>query len=410
MISRDRVALSLNYKEADRIPVDFGGHRSSGISVQAYKALREYLGLNKSELFIYDVIQQLAVIEDDVLDMLGIDVVQLGYQYYKKPGYWKPWALHDGTEVQIPVCVDIKKLQTGDFAIFTPAGEQMCVQKKDCLYFEQTFYPYQDSDDELFDDMEDQLKKIMWVGVEAPPGPDTLSRIGDEAKELRSKTNRAIYGIFGGNLLELGQQAMRIDNFFMELAGNPDRAHAFLDKLLALHLSKLAKYLEEVGPYIDIIGFGDDLGMQTGPQMSRLMFDEFFKPRYEKMWSLIKRKAPHLKICMHSCGSIHALLPSLIEAGLDAVNPVQITCADMEPNKLKNSFGGKITFWGGGCDTRWVLPNGSPKDVEENVKQNIEIFAENGGFVFQQVHNILADVPPENIVAMFDTVKRYGGY
>ena len=344
MTSRERVLKSLNFKEPDRVPIDFGAHRSSGIAVQAYKRLREYLGLKPSELYIYDVVQQLAIIEDDVLDAFDVDVVQLGYQFYKKPEYWKEWRLHDGTEIKIPESVNIQAMASSDYEIMTPKGEQMCIQKKDCLYFEQTLFPYLDSDDEVFEDLEEQLKRVMWVGVDTPPAPFTYEEIGNQAKVLREATDRAIYGIFGGNLLELGQQSLRMDNFLMELAGNPERVEVFLDKLLDLHMTNLDKYLTHVGPYIDIIGFGDDLGMQTGPQMSPNMFNRLFKERYEHMWSYIKKRAPHLKICMHSCGSIYALLPSLIDAGLDAVNPVQTTCLNMEPEKLKKSLTVELHF------------------------------------------------------------------
>lgn len=408
MTSRERVIKSLNHSAPDRVPVDFGGHRSSGISIQAYKKLREYLGLPKSELYVYDVIQQLAVIEDDVLDIFGADVLQLGYEFYKMPDYWQEWKLHDGTEVKIPKTVHIETTDLGDYIIMSPRGNQSCIQKTDCLYFEQTSFPYYNNDDEKFEDLENDLKEIMWMLVECPPAPYTIEEKGELAKQLRQTTDKAIYGIFGGGLLEPGEQAFRMDHFLMELISNPDRVESFFDKLFKMHMMKLKDYLEKVGPYIDIIGFGDDLGMQTGPQISPRIFDEVFKPRYKKMWSLVKEKCPHIKICLHSCGSIYPLLPSLIEAGLDSFNPVQITCLNMEPEKLKKEFGSKISFWGGGCDTRWVLSQGSPKDIEEDVKHNIEAFAENGGFIFQQVHNILADVPPENIVAMFEAVNKFG--
>jgi len=410
MTSRERVSKILNYAEADRVAVDFSGHRSSGIAVQAYKKLREYLGLEQSELFVYDLIQQLAIVEDDVLEIFGVDVVQLGYNFYKKPEFWKEWRLHDGTAVKIPSSVNISVMPSGDYEIKTPSGEQMGIQKKDCLYFEQTLFPYMEDRNDRFDDIEEQFQRIQWVGVECPPNQYSIEQQGVEAKALRASTEKAIYGMFGGNLLELGQQAMRMDVFLMELAGNPDRIERFLDKLFEMHMKNLEQYLTHIGPHIDVIGVSDDLGMQDGPQISPAMFGRVFKPRYAKMWRLIKQKAPHLKICMHNCGSIYALLPSLIDAGLDAVNPVQTTCVDMEPEKLKRNFDGKITFWGGGCDTREVLPNGTPEQVQENVKHNIEVFAPNGGFVFQQVHNILADVPPENIVAMFEAVKKYGSY
>ncbi len=196
----------------------------------------------------------------------------------------------------------------------------------------------------------------------------------------------------------------------MEIALDGERILNFNEKLLEIHMRKLIEYLEKVGPYIDIIGVSDDLGMQSGSQISPAMFNTFLKPFYAKEWATIKEKAPHLKICMHSCGSIYNLLPDLIEAGLDSFNPVQISCANMEPTRLKNSFGDNMVFWGGGCDTGYVLPLGTPNQIKEHVKNNIEIFKPNGGFIFQQVHNILADVPPENIVAMFEAAKEYGVY
>lgn len=254
----------------------------------------------------------------------------------------------------------------------------------------------------------------MW-SVGAPPNPyentkEGIEALGEKAALLRNSTDRAIYGIFGGNLLETGQQLFRMDNFLMMLAGSPDVVHSFLDKLLEINMRNLELYLEYVGPHIDIIGFGDDLGMQTGTQMSVAMFNEFFKMRYAKMWQMVKEKMPHLKSCMHSCGSIEPFIPILIEAGLDAVNPVQITCLDMEPSKLKEKFGDKFVFWGGGCDTRYFLGLGTPEEVDNNVKELLKIFKPNGGYIFQQVHNMLADVPAENIVAMYKAVEKYGKY
>ncbi len=401
---------SLTHSEPDRVPVDFGGHRSSGIAVQAYKNLRAYLGLPQSPLFVYDVVQQLAVIEDDVMDILQPDIVQLGCELYKRPNYWKPWRLHDGTEIQIPAFIDIAKRENGDYVIRNKNGLETSIQKANCLYFEQLHFPYCDSDEETFDDLEEAFEGVMWMHVACPPAPYSFEERGQMAKELRASTDRAIFGGFGGGLLEPGEWSFRMDNFLMELAADPDRVEAFLDKLLAMHMRNLEQFLEHVGPHIDIIGFGDDLGMQTGPLMSPRVYDALFKPRYAKMWRLVKETCPHLSINQHCCGSIHALLPSMIDAGLDSVNPVQTTCAMMEPERLKKDFGGRIAFWGGGCDTRTVLSKGTPRDVDENVKRNIETLASGGGFVFQQVHNVLADFPPENVVAMFEAVKKYGKY
>ncbi len=180
--------------------------------------------------------------------------------------------------------------------------------------------------------------------------------------------------------------------------------HRFLDRLVELHLANLERFLGAVGPYIDIILFGDDLGMQRGPQMSPAMYREFFQPRHAAMWKRAKELA-HVNVMLHCCGGVRPLLPHLIEAGLDAINPVQINCKGMDAAGLKRDFGRDITFWGGGCDTQVVLSTGTPEEVRRHVRAQVEILAPGGGFVFQQVHNILANVPPENIVAMFDAVQ-----
>ncbi len=185
---------------------------------------------------------------------------------------------------------------------------------------------------------------------------------------------------------------------------DPDRVHRFLDKLVEFHLANLEKFLGAVGPCIDVILFGDDLGMQNGPQISPAMYREYFKPRHTMMWKRTKELAD-VKVMLHCCGGVRELLPDLIDAGLDAINPVQITCRGMEAEGLKRDFGKDITFWGGGCDTQHILPNGAPKEVSEHVKRQVAILKPGGGFVFQQVHNILSNVLPENIVAMYEAAR-----
>ena len=248
----------------------------------------------------------------------------------------------------------------------------------------------------------------MWHAVAGPPGPwVNNAQLREGAKRLRQKTDKAIVGGFGGNLLETGQFLYRNDNFFMLLAGEPEKAHKFLDDLVEIHLAKLEKFLGAVGDCIDIIKFGDDLGMQSGPQVSPKMYREFFKPRHKLMWSRAKQLA-NVKVMLHCCGGVRELLPDLIDAGLDAINPVQISCAGMNARELKAEFGKDMVFWGGGCDTQTILPNATPDEVRRHVKEQVQILSPGGGFVFQQVHNILANVPPENIVAMYEAVQETG--
>ena len=264
------------------------------------------------------------------------------------------------------------------------------------------------SSDDL-DRLPEALDENMWCARAEPARPAggrarRPTRLGRGARKLRERTDRAIIGLFGGNLLEIGQFLYRNDNFLMLLAGNPRRAHEFLDRLVEIHLANLERFLAAVGPYIDIILFGDDLGMQNGPQISPAMYREFFKPRHAKMWRRAKELAD-VKVMLHCCGGVRPLLADLIEAGLDAINPVQISCAGMEARGLKRDFGDRLTFWGGGCDTRYILSHATPEEVRDHVRGQVAILAPGGGFVFQQVHNILADVPPENVIAMFDAVN-----
>jgi uroporphyrinogen decarboxylase len=270
------------------------------------------------------------------------------------------------------------------------------------LYFEQTYFPFLKEDD--LNAIEATLKECMWTAVASPPGPVDKQTLSEGARQLRTKTDRAIIGLFGGNLFEIGQFLYRNDQFMMMLAGEPQHAHRFLDKLVEIHLENLERFLDTVGEHIDIILFGDDLGMQTGAMISPQMYREFFKARHKLLWNKAKELAD-VKVMLHCCGGVRELLRDLIEAGLDAINPVQISCLGMDASELKAEFGNELTLWGGGCDTRDVLPNGTPEQVAEHVKKQVKILRKDGGFVFQQVHNILANVAPENITAMFDAVN-----
>jgi uroporphyrinogen decarboxylase len=406
---RERVLAAINHREPDQVAIDFNGHRSSGIMAIAYAKLRRHLGLPERPIYIYDFIQQLAIVDDDVLDLFGADVTELGRGFGKDDADWSDWVLPDGTPCKVQSYIKPVK-QGADWVVLGDEAQEIAIQKEGCLYFEQTCFPLLDSTDESFDNLPYQLDQVMWSRVSAPPAPLGLDAAGMAARAagaraLRASTDRAIVGLFGGNLLEIGEFLFRIDGFLYELAANPSRVHRFLDRIVEMHLANLQKYLASVGPYLDIIQFGDDLGTQTGPQISPRMYEEFFKPRHSLMWNRAKQLQPGLKVMLHCCGGVRPLLPHLIEAGLDIINPVQTTCTGMEPVGLKRDFGSDLVFWGGGCDTRDVLPNGTPAQVRDDVRRRVEVLAPGGGFVFQQVHNVMADVPPENVVAMFEAVR-----
>jgi uroporphyrinogen decarboxylase len=399
--SRERIIAALEHRQPERIPVDFSGHRSSGIAAIAYPKLRKYLGLPPRPIRVYDVIQQLAIVDEDVLDRFGVDTIELGRGFALDENSWSPWTLPDGTPCFVPAWTQIER-QEKRWVIRSQSGRVFAQMPDGVLYFEQTYFPFLKGDD--LNAISVALKESMWTAIASPPGPIDSETLSEGAKQLRKKTDRAIIGLFGGNLFEIGQFLYRNDRFMMMLAGEPQHAHCFLDKLVEIHLANLERFLGAVGGHIDIILFGDDLGMQTGPMISPQMYCEFFKPRHKLLWNRAKELAD-VKVMLHCCGGIRELIPHLIESGLDAINPVQINCSGMNATELKAEFGSELTFWGGGCDTRDVLPNGTPQQVTEHVKQQVKIFNPAGGFVFQQVHNILANVPPENIVAMFDAVN-----
>lgn len=400
--------MALNHREPDRIPVDLSGHRSSGIAAMAYRRLRRHLGMEDRPIRVYDPVQQLAIVDEDVLQRFGVDTVELGRAFALEDKWWTEWALPDGSPCLMPVWARPERHE-GEWVLRAPTtGHITARMPPGVLYFEQACYPFEESDD--FDRLRAGLDDIMWVSAASPPGPiaagdEGLKLLTAGAQSLRRQTERAIVGLFGGNLLEMGQFFYRNDNFLMLLAADPDRAHAFLDRVVELHLANLERFLGAVGPHIDIILFGDDLGMQSGPQISPAMYQEFFQPRERLMWRRVHELAPHLRIMLHCCGGVRELLPGLIAAGLNAINPVQITCRGMEPAGLKADFGGRLTFWGGGCDTRDMIFHGTPAQVRDHVRRLMDVWRPGGGYVFQQVHNIMADVPPANIVAMFDAVN-----
>ena len=405
MTSRERVLTALNHREPDRVPIDCSGHRSSGIAAMLYPKLRQYLGLPVRPLRVYDPIQQLAILDDDIMDRFGIDTIELGRGFALRDEDWADWILPDGTPCEMPAWA-LPERENRRWVLKSKSGRVIAQMPDGAIYFEQTYYPFFEKDD--LDDIAGAQGEAMWAAIASPPGPLVDGPRGDElfsegAKRLRAQTDRAILGLFGGNLLEMGQFLYRNDGFLLLLAEDPDRAHAFLDKVVERHLKNLEHFLTLVGSSIDVIVFGDDLGMQSGPQISPAMYREFFKPRHAMMWGRVKQLS-NAKVMLHCCGGVRELLPDLIDAGLDAINPVQVSCSGMDVVSLKRDFGRDMVFWGGGCDTQRILPQGLPEDVDAHVRHQVAILKRGGGFVFQQVHNVLADVPPENVVAMFDAV------
>jgi len=356
------------------------------------------------------MVQQLAIVDEDVLEGFDVDTIEMGRGFLLEDKDWKEWVLPDETFCLIPNYLNIEK-QGQDWMILSDEALELGIQKQGCLYFEQTHYPLIDRgiENDDFSDLEDVLKQTLWTAVAHPGAHLSLDEAGlreirERAKSLRESTDRAIIGLFGGSMFEIPQMLYRMDNYLMYMSMYPDAVLRLSETLCDIHLRNLEKWLRAVGPYIDIILFGDDFGGQTGPLISPEMYGRYFKPYHGKLWKKAKELAD-VKIMLHCCGGVHELLPDFIDAGLDAINPVQINSAGMDAGELKCEFGKDLTFWGGGCDTQEILPSASSEQVQKHVQNQVKIFSPSGGFVFQQVHNIQADVPPENIVAMFNAIN-----
>lgn len=410
MTPRERVIAAIHHREPDILPLDLGAMRSTGIMATAYHRLKQYLGFTHGITLVYDIIQQLALPEDSILNQFGIDVIDLGREYLRSPESYKGWKLPDGTPCKIPVWFEPVR-EDNKWVFKHSDGTTIAEMRPSMLYFDQIFFPFAEADESEFENLDKAMDYVMWSALSCPPWhqletDEDYRRLGEIACKLYEETDYAIMVAYGGNLLEWGQFLCGIENFLTDLAWNRHRVEVLLDKLVEHHLDGLDKFLDAVGDYVQIIQFGDDLGTQHGPQISPEMYREVFKPRHKAIYQAVKKQSK-AAVFLHSCGGIYELIPDLIEAGVDILNPVQISALEMESKELKREFGDDIVFWGGGCDTQTVLPRSKPNKIKEHVRRNIDIFAPDGGFVFTQVHNIQSDVPPENIIAMFEAVQEY---
>ncbi|MFZ2052895.1 MAG: uroporphyrinogen decarboxylase family protein [Candidatus Aminicenantales bacterium] len=414
MTSRERVLCAIAHREPDKVPIDLGAMRSTGITAMAYCRLKKYLGITGGSTDVYDVIQQLAQPEDPILDFFDADVIDLGRAFLTAAEDWKDFILPDGSPAKIPAYVRVEPDGEGGYLARSEDGTIIGSMPKGTFYLNQTHFPlleWDGKDRAVLDNLPDLMAKVTWAALPTAPGhkpltPVHLAEIRRKAKRLYETTDFAIMAGFGGNLLEWGQFLCRNDQFLIDLAENPRKAEALLDRLTEIHLGNLEKFLDAIEGYVQIIQMGDDLGTQLGLQISPQMYRRFFKPRHKLLYERIRKRAG-IHLFLHSCGAIADLIPDLIEAGVEIINPVQTSARGMEPERLKREFGKDITFWGGGCDTQQVLPRGTEKEIDEHVRRRIEILAPGGGFVFTQVHNIMPNVPPQNVVAMIEAAKTY---
>ncbi len=411
MTSRERVLAAIRHSEPDRVPIDMGATPSSGISAIAYGRLAKHLGLAGSKTRVYDVVQQLAEPEEMMLDRFRIDAVDLGRTFNTRADDWREVTLFDGSTAEYPKWFEPQPTAAGGWRVVDGSGTELALQLKNMNFFDQTCFPWLDDYPYDMSGLPAAMAKVHWAALAHSPWDhasesDFWQRLRANAVALRESSGRAIMVVVGCNLFEWGTFLRRMDNFLMDLIAEPENVERVLDALMEIHMRTLEKVCTAVGDVVDLCRFGDDLGTDTGPFMAPATYRSLFKSRHAELCAYVHRHSG-MKTFLHSCGSIHALLPDLIEAGFDVINPVQTACRDMQAERLKRDFGKDITFWGGGADTRAILNHGTTDQVRMDVLDRLKIFAPGGGFVFNTIHNILPDVPPQNIVAMFDAIEEY---
>ncbi len=412
MTSRERVLAAINHQTPDRVPVDLGATPSSGISAIAYSNLVKHIGNTELPVQIYDVVQQLAQPDRTILDRFGVDVLDIGRAFNEKPTDWEPTILANGAPAFYPKWFKPVKREDGSYVTFDDDGETMLSRMPvGATFFDQTYFPYVDGYPDSYENLDAEMGRIMWARDAHSPwdhaGEDRFwEQLRERTLRLRETTDKALLVVCGCNLFEWGTFLRRMDNFLMDLLCDPANVERLLDELLKRHLATLEKVCNAVGDLVDIIRFGDDLGMTSGPFMDADTYRLLFKPRHKILCDYVKEHS-QMHTFIHSCGSISSLMPDLIEAGIEIFNPIQTNAWQMEPEFLKKEFGKDCTFWGGGVETAGVLNVGTPEKVREQVLERLETFSNGGGFVFNTVHNILPDVPPQNIVAMFDAIQEF---
>jgi len=396
MPSRERVLAAINHQEPDRVPIDLGGTRVTGIDVKAYARLRTALGIKGEPPKVMDVWQMLAWVERPVVQALGIDVLpvpRLVQDFGMRLDGWRAWELEDDTPVRVPAAFEPVYEEDGSLSLYLN-GEKVARKARSSPYFDATI-------------------EMRMLTTPPPVESIPLPLFSDEdlefrrhwAETLRAETDKALLGEFGLNLGRWGSY----QEWLYGLAADPDYARAWCDRKLENLLANVALYAQAVDDTIDVIWLMEDFGTQQGMMISPRLFRQLVAPCYKRLFHWIHENTSW-KIFFHSCGGIYPIVETLIDCGVDILNPVQTSAAGMDPARLKPEFGDRLTFWGGGVDTQKVLPFGSEEDVRAQVRQRIQIFGPGGGFVFAPVHNIQRDVSPENITAMFDAVHRYGHY
>ncbi|MCW5979848.1 MAG: methyltransferase [Bryobacteraceae bacterium] len=417
MTSRERVLAALDHREPDRIPVDFGSTAVTGIHVSCVAALRDYYGLEKKPVKVHEPYQMLGYVDDDLKDAMGIDtegVFPRKTMFGFENRGWKEWRCQDGLEALVPEDFKTTIDENGDVLIYpegdtaAPASGRM---PKGGFFFDAIVRQPPIDEDNL--NVEDNLEEF------GPVTEADLEHLRTSAQRARA-SGRAVVACFGGMafgdialvpapFLKRPKGIRDIAEWYMSTRLRRDYVHAIFARQCEYALENLVKIREAVNGNVDAVFLcGTDFGTQDSSFCSAGTFNELWLPYYTKINAWIHANT-NWKCFKHSCGSVDRFIPSFIEGGFDILNPVQCSAANMGAEHLKSSYGDKLVFWGGGADTQKTLPFGQPDQVREEALRRCEVFSRDGGFVFNTIHNIQANTPVKNIVAMLEAAHHFSG-
>jgi uroporphyrinogen decarboxylase len=373
---------ALQHREPDRVPIDLGGNQT-GIHKVAYARLLEHLGLEE-EVEILDLVQQLAKPSEAVLQRLRVDTRYV----------WAQGAASFDAQV-------VKRERDGRrWSDFTDEfGVTWSMPDDAPNYFDITHSPLATL----------SLEEIRQYPFPRGDDPSRFDGLRERAMRIRGETPYAVVSGISGVVYEICWYMRGLENLFLDMVQRPEILEAIIDRTLQFWLDWFRLFLDEVADVVDVIMIGDDLGGQKGPLFSPKIYRSIVKPRQQRLVRYIKERTS-AKIWYHTCGSVLEYIPDLIENGIDILNPIQVSAANMEPRELKRRFGHQLCFWGGGIDSQHTLPRAKPSAIRDEARKHIDALKPGGGYVFNSVHNIQADVPPENVLALFDTAHEFGSY
>jgi uroporphyrinogen decarboxylase len=377
MNSRERVQAALAHGEPDRVPIDLGSTCVTSITSGACGPLRAHLGLPVDDAPIWDFPQQLPYLGEDLLVRLGVDT--------------RPVTVPRSRATPEPL------IDEGDYwAWVNRWGARLRMPKEGGFYFDWVEFPMPDF-------TEDAVRAFRWPELDSP---EVLAIVREEAVRLRETTDYALVGtgIVGMGIFEQGCFTVGSEEFMIAMAGDRRLAERLLDGITEYSIESASRYLDQVGEFLDVYQYGDDVATQLGWMISPEAYVSLIKPRQKRLFDAIRAKTS-ARLFYHGCGAVFDLIPHLIDIGVDVINPVQVSARGMDTARLKAAYGKDVVFWGGGVDTQQVLPFGTPDQVRAEVRHRVRDLGPDG-FVWAAVHNIQSGVPPENVMAAFEAVSQ----